>query len=360
MSVDIHHLALKPVLTHDDLVFLLSLDEKEEINQLGRVASEVKKQTVDQVTYLRGLIEFSNYCHKNCFYCGIRKDNIKVNRYKMQQNEIVDAAIFAWKNHYGSVVLQSGELESANNTDFICDTLKKIKKETNGELGITLSCGEQSSDLYRRFFDSGANRYLLMIETSDQHIYQQLHPQDSKHEFERRIECLRTIKRTGFQLGTGIMIGLPGQTIESIANDLLFFKELDADMIGMGPYIEHSQTPLFDSQEPLLSKTDRFHLTLKAIAVLRLLMRDINIAAATALQTLDLMGREKALRFGANIIMPNITPPAYRKDYLLYEDKPCIEEDAEQCKDCLSNRIAIIGDTIGYDKWGDSPHYIKN
>lgn len=278
----------------------------------------------------------------------------------MHQNEIVDAAIFAWKNHYGSVVLQSGELESASNTDFICDTLKKIKKETNGELGITLSCGEQSSDVYRRFFDSGAHRYLLRIETSDKQLYQQLHPQDSMHDFEKRIECLRTIKEIGFQLGTGIMIGLPGQTIESIANDLLFFKETDVDMVGMGPYIEHSQTPLFYSQAPLISKNERFHLTLKAVAALRLLMKDINIAAATALQTLDLMGREKALRFGANIIMPNITPSVYRKDYLLYEDKPCIDEDAEQCKDCLSNRVAIIGDTIGYDKWGDSLHFKKN
>ncbi len=359
MNNTIQQLARKSELTHADIVYLLSLEEKEEINELGKAAYEIKKQTVDQVTYFRGLIEFSNYCHKNCFYCGIRKDNKAVNRYRMQQNEIIDAAVFAWKNHFGSVVLQSGELESAANTDFICETLQKIKQATNGELGITLSCGEQSPECYQRFFDCGAHRYLLRIETSDRKLYQQLHPNDSLHDFERRIMCLRSIKEIGFQLGTGIMLGLPGQSHASIANDLLFFRDMEVDMVGMGPYIEHSQTPLFSSAASLMTKTSRFHLTLKAVAVLRLIMNDINIAAATALQTLDLMGREKALRFGANIIMPNITPSSYRKDYLLYEDKPCIDEEAEQCKDCLSNRIAMMGDRIGYDMWGDSLHFKK-
>lgn len=346
--------------TKDEIVALLGLTDKEAINRLAVKASAVKEKYVGKITYFRGLIEFSNYCSKNCLYCGIRKGNINVERYKLSRQEIVDAAVFAWKNRYGSIVLQSGELESEAFTDFICGVLEEIKQKTNGQLGITLSCGEQSPEVYQRFFNSGAHRYLLRIETSDRDLYYKIHPEDGMHSFERRLECLSVLRDLGFQVGTGIMVGLPWQTIESIADDLLFIRDFGAHMVGLGPYIEHSQTPLYDARELLIDKIDRFHLTLKAIAILRLMMKDINIAAATALQTLDLMGRERALRFGANIIMPNITPTVYRKDYQLYEDKPCIDEDAEQCKDCLKNRIALIGDTIGYDDWGDSPRFFNS
>jgi biotin synthase len=331
----------------------------EERTALLKRAQETKLKEVGTKVYFRGLVEFSNICAKDCLYCGIRKGNEKVVRYEVSDDEILESCRFAWENKFASVVLQSGELSSPVFVKRVDNLLKKIKQLSNNELGITLSCGEQTRETYLRWFESGAHRYLLRIESSNRELYYKIHPKNEQHSFEKRIESLGFLKETGYQVGTGVMVGLPFQTYEDLANDLLFFKELDIDMCGMGPYIEHENTPLYQHRHLLKTKQERFDLALNMIAVLRLLMPDINIAAATALQAIDPAGREKALAIGANIIMPNLTPTAYREEYQLYENKPCLDEDAELCRNCLEARIEIAGAEIGYGEWGDSKHFAR-
>lgn len=331
----------------------------EDRNQLLKRSQDVKEKEVGRKVYFRGLVEFSNICSKDCLYCGIRKSNEKVVRYNASNNEILEACRFAWENRFASVVLQSGEISSPAFVKRIDNLLQKIKQLSNNELGITLSCGEQSRETYLRWFECGAHRFLLRIESSNPELYYKIHPENKRHSFQKRIEALHFLKETGYQVGTGVMVGLPFQTYEDLANDLLFFKKIDIDMCGMGPYIEHEDTPLYEYRNLLMPKQERFDLTLNMIAVLRLLMPDINIAAATALQAIDPVGREKALAVGANIIMPNLTPCNYRKEYQLYEDKPCLDEDAELCRNCLEARIELAGSEIGYDEWGDSKHFFK-
>ena len=350
---------LQPEFSQNDLVTLLSA-EGEKRQQLFQRAQSVKLQTIGNKVYFRGLVEFSNICAKDCLYCGIRKSNEKVIRYEATDDEILEACRFAWLNHYGSVVLQSGELSSPAFVNRVDLLLRKIKQLSNNELGITLSCGEQSLETYRQWRESGAHRYLLRIESSNPELYRKIHPDNDFHSFDRRLQAIQDLKTAGYQVGTGVMIGLPFQTTEDLANDLLFLKHLDVDMVGMGPYIEHEDTPLYNFRNLLETKQERFDLALKMVATLRLLMPDINIAAATALQAIDPAGREKALTIGANIIMPNLTPSKYRKEYQLYEDKPCLDEDAELCRNCLEARIELSGCEIGYGEWGDSKHFSKN
>jgi biotin synthase len=326
---------------------------------LHQKANDLAVQHCGNEVFLRGLIEFSNKCRKDCYYCGIRKSNRHIKRYDLADETILQTALYAHENNLGSIVLQAGERNDPLFVDRIDVLLQSIKKATNGELGITLSLGEQSRDTYRRWFNSGAHRYLLRIETSNRNLYGQLHPGNKTHNFDARIEALKAIKETGYQTGSGIMIGLPGQTAEHLADDLLFLKKWDVDMVGMGPYIVHDQTPLADKADGLWPIDQRFYTALNMIAVLRLLMPDINIAASTALQAIDPMGREKALKTGANIIMPNITPASNRKDYLLYDNKPCTDESADDCLSCLNMRIALTGREAGLKLWGDSPHYFK-
>ena len=344
--------------SRDDLVTLLQAEDNDR-QQLFQQAQSVKRKTIGNKVYFRGLVEFSNICAKDCLYCGIRKSNKKVVRYEATDDEILEACRFAWQNRFGSVVLQSGEISSPAFVQRVDLLLRKIKEISNNELGITLSCGEQSSETYRQWYKSGAHRYLLRIESSNPDLYRKIHPTNESHSFERRLQALKDLKSTGYQVGTGVMIGLPFQTIEDLADDLLFLKQMDVDMVGMGPYLEHEDTPLYEFQSLLKTKQERFDLALKMIATLRLLMPDINIAAATALQAIDPVGREKALTIGANILMPNLTPCEYRKEYQLYEDKPCLDEDAELCRNCLEARIELAGCEIGYGEWGDSRHFAK-
>ena len=342
----------------EDLVTLLKAG-KEDRQLIYAAGEKAKAEHVGKVVYFRGLVEFSNICGKNCYYCGIRRSNKNLERYDLKDEEILSAVRFAWENRYASVVLQSGELESPAFTKRIDSLLKEIKKMTDGEIGITLSCGEQTSEVYKQWFNSGGHRYLLRIESSNPELYGKIHPNDNKHNYQRRLDCLRSLKEIGYQTGTGVMVGLPFQTYEDIAGDILFMKEFDIDMVGLGPYIEHKETPLIEYKNLLLPAEERFQLALKMIAILRIMMKDINIAAATAMQAIDPMGREKALKVGANVIMPNITPGKYRDSYKLYENKPCTDEEAEDCSSCLEARIHMVGDEIGYGEWGDSRHYFR-
>jgi len=321
-GLSIEQLLSKESFTRSDIVTLLSVTGDQRI-RLFEHSAKIKEAFVGNRVYLRGLIEFSNRCHKNCLYCGIRRDNHFVNRYTLTDEEIVSAACYAAENNYGSLVLQSGELETIGFAKRVEKLLKDIHKATQNKLRITLSCGEQEKDIYRRWFSSGAHRYLLRIESSGKELYEKLHPGDEFHSYKRRLKCLIDLQKIGYQVGTGVMIGLPFQTLENLADDLLFMKKFDIDMIGMGPYLEHEVTPLYALRHTLLPKEERFDLTLKMIAILRIIMKDVNIAATTALQAIDPMGREKAMKIGANVIMPNITPGKYRDDYLLYQNKPC-------------------------------------
>src|SRR6056297_2543561 len=341
-----------------DIVYLLQT-EGEEKGKLFEKSREVKANHVGRKVYYRGLVEFSNICSKNCYYCGIRKANKNTERYNLTDDEILDAVRFAHENKYGSIVLQGGELSSPGFTKRITNLLDKIHEATNNELGVTLSLGEQSEEVFKEWLDHGAHRYLLRIESSNRELYHKIHPEDEKHEFHNRLESLKTLQKVGYQTGTGVMIGLPFQTYEDLANDLLFMKDFDIDMVGMGPYIEHHETPLYKYRDQLQPLKERFQLTLKMIAILRIMMKDINIASATALQAIDPVGREKAIKVGANVIMPNVTPGMYRDNYKLYENKPCTDEQASDCTNCLEVRIGLTGDEIGYGEKGNPVHYYK-
>lgn len=341
-----------------ELIRLLG-SEGEERTLLFKKAAEIKEENIGKKVWFRGLIEFSNICGKDCLYCGIRKGNRNLQRYNLSDEEIIAAARFAFENNYGSVALQSGELESQFVADRIENLLHRISELSDGKLGVTLSVGEHDYNIYERWFKAGAHRYLLRVESTNQELYSKIHPNDSKHDFNRRLDCLKALQDIGYQTGTGVMIGLPFQTMDDLAGDLLFMKEFDIDMCGMGPYIEHADTPLIKYSDQLLPLKERFDLTLKMIALIRIMMQDINIVAATALQAIDPIGREKAVMIGANIIMPNITPGKYRDSYKLYDNKPCTDDSAEDCQSCLEARISLADSEIIYGEWGDSKHYSK-
>ena len=339
-----------------DIIKLLEADGEKRALLFAR-SSGIKDEYIGKKVWFRGLIEFSNICSKECLYCGIRKGNRNLTRYNLDDTEIIAAARFAWENGYGSIALQSGELESGQVTARIENLIHRIKDLSHGELGITLSVGEQEPEVYNRWFEAGAHRYLLRVETTNEDLYHKIHPVNRKHNFRRRLECLKSLQDIGYQTGTGVMIGLPFQTIGDLADDLIYMRDFDIDMCGMGPYIEHADTPLIKYASGLLSLQERFDLTLRMIAVLRIMMKDINIVAATALQAIDPAGREKAVKIGANIIMPNITPGKYRDNYRLYDNKPCTSESEEDCLNCLEARVSLADSEVVYGEWGDSKHY---
>lgn len=330
-------------LTKDEIKFLL-MAEGEDKDLLFKTADRVRKEHVGDEVFLRGLIEFSSYCKNDCFYCGLRRSNQNAQRYRMQEDEIVEVAKRAYQMGYRTVVLQSGE-DMYYTKDRLCSIIKKIKRVV--DVAITLSIGERSYDEYKAFKDAGADRFLMRFETSNEKLYRKYHPGMS---FENRIECLKWLKKLGYELGTGFLIGLPGQTLDDLAQDIILVKELDADMIGIGPFIPHPQTPLKDAKEGSVD------LTLKSIAILRLLIPDANIPATTALGTLDPLGRQKGLMCGANIVMPNVNRLEYKLKYELYPGKICINEDATKCRGCIESIIVSVGRKVGQGK-GESRHY---
>jgi len=341
----------------DDLVAILGARDVKDIDIIRRAAESVLLEQCGPDVYLRGLVESSNACARDCLYCGIRKSNKDVHRYTLSVDSILECARLCSQLGYGSMVIQSGERADKKFIDMTMKALQRIKTETRTAaqpdgLGITLCIGQQSRETFQRLYDAGAHRYLLRIETTNPALFAKIHPGDQT--FEARMESLGLLRKIGYQVGTGVMIGLPGQTAEDLANDILFFKANDIDMIGMGPFIPHPDTPL--GHEPCPDARERMRLSLLMIAATRICLRDVNIAATTALQALDPMGREKGLQFGANIIMPLVTPEDVRKDYQLYPGKPCLEENARECQSCLGMRIEFAGRKIGINAWGDSAH----
>lgn len=342
----------------DAIKQLLSSEGQQEKNLIRR-GLEVKLAHLDNYVHLRGLIEFGNVCEKNCLYCGLRRGNGKIARYALSDEEVLSCARLAKDLGYGSVALQSGERSDPEFVDRVERLVREIKKIDGGSLGITLSLGEQTEETYRRWFDAGAHRYLLRIESSNEELYYRIHPHDDKHSFRRRLDCLDILKSTGYQTGTGVMVGLPYQTVDHLAADLLFFKRMDVAMVGLGPYIPHPDTPLYRLKDLVPPAEERMRMTLKMIAILRIMMPGINMVAATANQTIDPQGREKAIMAGANVIMPNLTPGEYRESYFIYPDKACVKDRPEQCSTCLDIRMAAIGHKILYNAWGDSLAFTK-
>lgn len=326
---------LRDIETKDEVLAILSETDPQAIEKILKEAYDVKVENIGSKVYLRGLIELSNICIKNCLYCGIRKDNDHVHRYELSDKQVLEAAQFAWEAGYGSLVLQAGERVSSEYVGKVTRLVREIKEISEGKLGISLSLGEQSRDVYREWFDAGAHRYLLRIESSNPELYSKIHPANNLHSWERRVQALKDLKEIGYQTGTGVMIGLPYQTLEDLADDLMFIKSMGIHMVGMGPYLTHSETPMGN----LGITTTDLSLTLKMVAALRLLLPKINIAATTAMQVVDPEGREKAVLAGANIIMPNMTITEVRESYQIYENKPGIKDDAAISKTKLEMNL---------------------
>lgn len=300
-------------------------------------ADRIRRENVGDEVHLRGLVEFSNICKRQCKYCGLRSANREVERYRIKKDELLIYAQNAVKMGYKTIVLQSGE-DDYFDTDRMVEIIREIKKL---DVALTLSIGEKTYDEYKAFKEAGADRYLLRIETTDKNLYSEMHPMA---DIENRFRCLYDLKKLGYETGTGCLVGLPNQTIESLADDILFFKELDADMVGIGPFIPHEQTPLKDA-----AKGD-FWIALKVMALTRLNLPDINIPATTAMETLNPNGRIIALNSGANVVMPNVTSKEYRAKYEIYPGKICINENPEQCRGCIEGKIRAIGRTISQEK----------
>lgn len=344
--------------TKENIVELLGEKDPNRVQQLYDDAFRTKIDNVGNKVYLRGLVEITNICRKNCLYCGIRRDNPSNDRYEIDIEDVIPAARFAYEQGYGSMVIQGGERHDKKFRDKITSILKEVRKiSSESPLGITLSLGEQPFDVYQEWFEAGAHRYLLRIESSTQELFEKIHPVDESHSFQTRLTALEDLRRAGYQVGTGVMIGLPFQTLGHLADDLLFFKSFDIDMCGMGPYLEHSQTPLYQYKDLLIPKEERLQLSLKMVAILRLMMPKINIAATTAMQSIDPAGREKAILAGANVIMPNLTLTEVRGDYSIYENKPGVGEDASITSSSLERMLQNAGIPIGYNEWGDSLHF---
>lgn len=287
--------------------------------------------------HLRGLVEFSNWCQKDCVYCGIRRSNQKTERYRLSVEEILKAVQNADSLGYKTVVLQSAE-DAFYSVDKLCKLVKNIKDTC--DVAITLCVGERSYEEYKALKDAGTDRYLLRFETSDKELFRKLKP-DSR--FEDRLKCLYWLCELGFQVGSGIMIGLPGQSIESLAHDIMLFKELDLDMVGVGPFLSHPDTPLRKCAGGTLN------MTLKVVVLTRLVLPFAHIPATTAMGTVDPQGRQKALQCGANVLMPNTTPGKYRKHYLIYPNKICIDEQPKDCTFCIQSMVKSLGRTIATD-----------
>ena len=320
--------------TKKEIVDILKDDSQNE--WLFSLADKVRRENVGDEVHLRGLIEFSNICHCFCKYCGLRCENKELDRYRILPDDIVKYAQKAVEMGYKTIVLQSGE-DVFYTKEILCDIIKRIKEF---DVALTLSIGERSFEDYKAFRDCGADRYLIRIETTDKDLYKKMHPNMS---FDNRVRCLKDLGKLGYEVGTGCLVGLPEQTVESLADDILFFKEINADMVGIGPFIAHPHTPLKDMPN------GDFTLALKVMALTRILLKNINIPATTAMETLNPNGRIIALQSGANVVMPNVTTTEYRAKYEIYPNKICINENPSQCFNCIGGKIRSIGRTISTD-----------
>lgn len=322
-------------LHREEISFLLSLSADEDIRSLQDIANQVRKDYVGDQVHIRGLMEFSNICLRNCNYCGLRRDNHATQRYRMKPDEIVDSSVKVAKKGIKTIVLQSGE-DPWFTASKIAEIIMGIKSQS--DCAITLSIGERSFEDYQIMKEAGADRYLLRHETANPQLYSQLHPDSN---FDNRQRCLKWLRELGYQVGVGCMVGLPGQTIEHLADDIEYLRDFQPDMAGIGPFIPHPKTPLGHHAGGTLK------MTLKMVALTRIVTRNTLIPATTAIGSISEFGREMALEAGADVVMPNYTPLKYRINYEIYPNKRCINEDPDECHGCMQHRITGIGRFVG-------------
>jgi len=329
-------------LEKDELVYLLDNLDAEGRKLLTELASETRDRIYGRRVFMRGLIEFSSICKRNCMYCGLRVSNSKAGRYRLSKEQVLDCCRQGYELGYRTFVLQSGE-DAWFTKERMVEIITAIKAQFS-DAALTLSIGERSREEYAAMYEAGADRFLLRHETASRRLYEELHP---GMDFNERRRCLRDLKDIGFQVGAGFMTGLPGQTNEDLAADLLFLKELQPHMIGIGPFIPHSETPLKDERGGTVE------LTLTMLSLARLMVPDSLMPATTAMGTLDKNGRELALKAGANVVMPNLTPVTERPKYALYENKICLGDEAAHCRQCIETRIRSAGFEVDMGR-GDS------
>ena len=320
-------------LTYDEFLWLLNNRDDNLADTLAKMAVKKRKERFGNAVFVRGLIEFSNYCKNNCYYCGIRCGNKNADRYRLTKEQILECCDFGYDVGYRTFVLQGGE-DAFFTPDKITDIVRSIKQK-HSDCAITLSVGEHPKEVYQQWFDAGADRYLLRHESANQDHYAQLHPDNMS--LSNRLDCLQNLKEIGFQVGCGIMIGSPYQTNEHIANDLVFMQDFKPHMVGMGPFIPHKDTPFADC------KAGTLDLTLFLLSLVRLILPDVLLPATTALGSIDPQGREKGILAGANVCMPNLSPQSVRKKYALYNNKLFSGAESAEEFDNLNKRLNAIG-----------------
>ena len=331
---------LKQMRDLPDELLLQLIDHQGEDTALFEAADQVRREHYGTDVFLRGLIEFTNYCKNDCYYCGIRRSNRCAERYRLTPEQILSCCENGYAMGFRTFVLQGGE-DPCNTDEAICSLVDQIKTRYP-DCAVTLSIGEKTRSSYQAYFDAGADRYLLRHETATDAHYRRLHPAELS--LANRKRCLFDLKEIGFQVGAGFMVGSPGQTTKELLADLRFLQQLQPDMIGIGPFIPHHETPF--AQE----KPGTLELTLRMLSILRLMFPYVLLPATTALGTISPIGRELGLKAGANVMMPNLTPTDARKNYDLYDNKICMDEDAGKCRGCQENRVKSVGYRIVSDR----------
>lgn len=323
-----------------EYAFLVRHRSSEAMDYIAAKARRLREEVYGTSVYIRGLIEFTNFCKNNCLYCGIRRSNHRCERYRLMEEEILERCGAGNEWGFRTFVLQGGE-DGYWTDEILCGLVQKIRKRYP-DCAVTLSVGERSRESYQRLFDAGAERYLLRHETANQAHYEMLHPPEAS--FENRMRCLSDLKEIGYQVGCGFMVGSPYQTPEILAEDLKFIETLSPDMCGIGPFIAHRETPFGDHPSGTLEET------LWLLSIIRLILPDVLLPATTALGTIHPRGRELGMLAGANVVMPNLSPPSVRKKYELYENKICTGEEAAECRRSLEERMKKIGYEVVTDR----------
>lgn len=317
----------------EQLKLLLETNDDEGIRFMHEEAVKVCQKTYGNQVFIRGLIEFTNFCKNDCYYCGIRRSNSQADRYRLTKEQMLDCCASGYELGFRTFVLQGGE-DGYFTDDKICDLVSAIK-EKYPDCAVTLSIGEKSKESYKRYFDAGADRYLLRHETADEAHYKKLHPEEMS--LAHRKQCLWDLKEIGYQVGCGFMVGSPGQTVETLYEDLQFIRELQPHMVGIGPFISQKDTPFADKASGTMEQT------LKLLAIIRLIQPHVLLPATTALGTIHPKGRELGILSGANVVMPNLSPVNVREKYKLYDNKICTGDEAAECRYCMENRMKSIG-----------------
>ena len=317
----------------EQLKLLLEINDDESVRFMREEAVKVCQKTYGNEVFIRGLIEFTNFCKNDCYYCGIRRSNSHADRYRLTKEQMLDCCANGYELGFRTFVLQGGE-DGYFTDDKICDLVSVIK-EKYPDCAVTLSIGEKSKESYKRYFDAGTDRYLLRHETADEAHYKKLHPEEMS--LAHRKQCLWDLKEIGYQVGCGFMVGSPGQTMETLYEDIQFIRELQPHMVGIGPFISQKDTPFADKASGTMEQT------LKLLAIIRLIQPHVLLPATTALGTIHPKGRELGILSGANVVMPNLSPVNVREKYKLYDNKICTGDEAAECRYCMENRMKSIG-----------------